>query len=50
MFLSTKDHLEVIFNGLMKEYDNFIISIISRNDEYTVEEIKSLLLAQESRI
>ena len=30
--LLTKDHLEAIFNGLNKEYDTFIILIISRND------------------
>ena len=48
--LSTKDHLDAIFNGLPKEYDIFIISTNSRHDKHTVEEIDSLLLAQESRI
>lgn len=44
------DHLEAIFNGLPKEYDTFGISVNSRSNTYTVEEIESLLLSQESRI
>lgn len=35
------DHLEAIFNGLPKEYDTFGISVNSRSDTYTVEEIES---------
>ncbi|KAK4840954.1 hypothetical protein QYF36_022262 [Acer negundo] len=49
-FLSTSDHINAIFDGLSSEYDTFVVSVSSRNDAYTVTEIESLLLAQESRI
>lgn len=48
--VSSSDHIEAIFNGLSEEYDTFIISVNSRTEDYTVEEIEALLLAQEGRI
>jgi len=37
----------VILDGLFEEYDNFITSILSWVDLYTVEEIETLVLSQE---
>lgn len=48
--LSDADHIETIFNGLQEEYDNFVISVNSRPESYSVEEIESLFLAHEARI
>ncbi|RVW97157.1 Retrovirus-related Pol polyprotein from transposon TNT 1-94 [Vitis vinifera] len=48
--ISVKDHIDAIFEGLPQDYETFIISVNSRLDPYTVEEIEALLLAQESRI
>lgn len=48
--LTTADHIEAILEGLPEEYNAFIVSITSRSDPYTVNEIKSLLVAQEDRI
>lgn len=48
--LTDTDHIEAIFNGLPEEYDTFVISVSSRAEIYSVEEIESLLLAQEARI
>jgi len=39
----------VILDGLSKEYDGFITTILSRFDPYNVDEFESLLLAQEER-
>jgi len=36
-------------DGLSEEYDGFIITILSRSDPYTTDELESLLLAQEER-
>lgn len=33
-----------------EEYDTFVLSVNSRPESYSVEEIESLLLAQEARI
>lgn len=43
-------HKEASLNGLLEDYDTFILSVNSRSDVYTVEEIESLLLAQEARL
>lgn len=43
--VSSSDHIESIFNGLPIEYDTFIITVNSITEDYTVEEIESLLLA-----
>lgn len=40
----------LIIDGLSLEYDTFITSVTSRTDPYMVDEIESLLLAQEARI
>ncbi|PON80532.1 hypothetical protein PanWU01x14_000880 [Parasponia andersonii] len=45
-----KYHIDVIFNGLLSNYDTFVISVNSSSDPYTVAEIESLLLSQENRI
>lgn len=47
--ISFSDHLEAIFNGLLEEYDRFVIFVDSRSEIYTIE-IESLLLAQEGRM
>ena len=47
--ISTKDHIEAILDGLPEEYDSFVTTITSRFDPYIVEDVESLLLAQEQR-
>lgn len=47
--VSEQEHIEVILEGLTSEYDTFAIALRTRKEEYTVSEIKSLLLAQEVR-
>ena len=48
--LSVKDHIDVITDGLPSEYNTFFLTINSRIEDYSVEEIESLLLAQGARI
>ena len=48
--LSVKDHIDAITNGLPSEYNTFFLTINSWIEDYSVEEIESLLLAQEARI
>ena len=48
--LFVKDHIDAIIDGLPSEYDTFFLTINSRTEDYSVEEIESLLLAQEARI
>ncbi|XP_062120006.1 uncharacterized protein LOC133834412 [Humulus lupulus] len=48
--VSVKEHIVAIFKGRPPEYNTFVISINSRNQPYTVAEIKSLLLSQEHRM
>lgn len=48
--LTFSDQIKAIFDGIPTEYDNFIISVNSRLDPYSVYEIKSLFLAQEGKI
>ena len=45
-----KEHIDAIFEGLSTYYDTFILSIESCIGLYTVDDIESLLLAQEARI
>lgn len=47
--ISEEDHIDDILDGLPDDYDSFITSITSRLDPYTIDEIESLLLAQEER-
>ena len=48
--VSTKDHIDAILDGLPSEYETFTVSVNTRSDPYSVDEIESLLLAQEARI
>ncbi|RVW56384.1 Retrovirus-related Pol polyprotein from transposon RE1 [Vitis vinifera] len=48
--ISEKEHIDAIFEGLSTDNDTFILSIESLIDPYTVDDIESLLLAQEARI
>lgn len=48
--ISSSNHVEAIFNGLLEKYDTFVISVNSRSECNFVEQIESLLLAQEARI
>ena len=44
-FLSTKNHVDNICDGLRIEYDLFVVLINARTCNYSVEEIKSLVMA-----
>lgn len=48
--LCAKDHIDAIFDGLPSEYDAFIMSINSRIDPFSVDDIEYLLLTQKTRI
>nr|KYP53212.1 Retrovirus-related Pol polyprotein from transposon TNT 1-94 [Cajanus cajan] len=48
--LNTAEHIDAIFDGLSEEYDPFITSVLTRTEEYSVEQIESLLMAQEERL
>ncbi|RVW38337.1 Retrovirus-related Pol polyprotein from transposon RE1 [Vitis vinifera] len=48
--LTNKDHIDAILVSLIHEYDAFITSILTRSKSYTVEEVESLIMAQEARI
>ena len=45
-----EEHIEVILDGLGKEYAALITAITSRTDPYSVDEIEALLLDQAKRI
>jgi len=45
--VTTKDHVESILARLPEEYNVFIVAIMSCIDPYSINEIESLLLAQE---
>lgn len=45
--ISDADYIRATFSGLPQEYYTFVISVNSRSEGYMVEEIASLLLAQE---
>lgn len=48
--ISEKDYVCAILNGLSPKYEHFIVSVNTRTDDYSVDEIKSLPLAQEAHI
>ncbi|XP_060963987.1 uncharacterized protein LOC133033293 isoform X1 [Cannabis sativa] len=48
--VSIKEHVAEIFKGLPLIYDTFIISVNSRNDQYLIAEIETLLLSQEHQM
>nr|KYP32350.1 hypothetical protein KK1_046996 [Cajanus cajan] len=45
-----QDHIDAILDGCLDDFDDFVTSITSRLDPYTVDEIKALLLTQERNI
>ena len=47
--LSVKKHIDAILEVLPPKYETFIVSVNTRTDPYTVEEIESLLMAKEVR-
>lgn len=48
--LHTSEHIDAIFDGLPEEYDPFITSVLTRTEDYSVEQIEALLMAQEERL
>ena len=48
--ISILDHIDAIFEGLSSKYDTLIIVVTTHTDSYTIDEIESVLLAQERRI
>ena len=48
--VSTEEHIEVLLDGLLTEYNSMVTSIISRLDPSSIDEMEALLLAVESRI
>ena len=48
--VSVEEHIEVILDGLGREYATFITFVVPRKEPYTVDEIDALLSAQEERI
>jgi histone deacetylase 1/2 len=50
--ISSKDHINVILEGLPEEYESLVSSIStrSRDDPVSVAEVEALLLAKESRL
>lgn len=48
--VSEKDYVSAILNGLSPKYEHFIVSVNTRADDYSVDEIEYLLLAQEACI
>jgi len=48
--VSIDDQVEAILNGFLEDYDPFVASIMLRSEPYTINEIKTLLLAQEERL
>lgn len=48
--ISVSDHIDAILDGLSEDYNGFVVSITSRTDPYSVNEIEHLLMAQEERI
>lgn len=46
--ISANDHIKSNLNSLPDDYDNFITSVTSRTNPYTVEEIKTLILVKKN--
>ena len=49
-YVTEQDHILHILGGLGYEYNSFVISITSRTDAPNLDDINSLLLANESRL
>jgi len=47
--ISSKDHIEVLLDGLYDDYDPFITAITSRLDPYIVDNLEALLPTQKER-
>jgi len=47
--ITTEDHIESILEGLPEEYNAFIVAVTSRTDPYSINEIESILIAQEEQ-
>lgn len=47
--ITTKEHIESIFEGLLNEYDPFECAVNSHQVPFTINEVESLLLALEVR-
>lgn len=45
--ISTKDHIEVILDGLNEDYGPFITIVLSRKDLFSVDELEVLLITQD---
>nr|KYP45414.1 Retrovirus-related Pol polyprotein from transposon TNT 1-94 [Cajanus cajan] len=48
--LDIAEHIDAIFDGLPEDYDPFTTSVLTRTDEYTVEQIEALPMAQEEQL
>ena len=48
--VTTEEHIQAILDGLPTKYTPLVISIISRLDPYSIEEMEALLFAVEARI
>lgn len=44
------DYIEVLIDGLPNEYESVVTTVLSKTENYSVDEIEALLLAQESRL
>ena len=47
---TAKDHVEAICEGLLDEYESFIMAMITRAGYFSAKEVEALLLFQEARI
>lgn len=48
--ISDAEHIQIVLDGLSKEYDSMVASILSRTDPYEIPEIEALLMAIAERI
>ena len=48
--VSTSEFVDYILDGLPGKYDAFVTSVLTKKYDYTIVEIESFLLVQESRI
>nr|KYP52257.1 hypothetical protein KK1_025861 [Cajanus cajan] len=48
--ISSKEHLDIVLEGLPEEYESTVSLISSRFDELSIDEVETLLLAHESRL
>lgn len=48
--ITDNKHINAILDGLLDEYDNFVINVSMRSESYSVAELEALLMTQEDRI